>query len=88
MGSRVRRNPNVLVRRDLEGTLLLAPEQTEPFLLDRAGALIWGLLEEPCTVDDLVNDIAAGFAQQATDIAKDINVLLEHLMIVGALCVD
>lgn len=82
------RNPKVLVRRDLHGTLLLVPEQNQPLLLDAIGALIWDVLEEPTTFEVLVGDIATAFQRPTSDIAGDIIVLLEHLMIVGALCVD
>lgn len=82
------RSSKVLFRRHLGGTLLLAPEQAEPLLLDGVGALVWDLLEEPTTFEVLVGDIATAFQRPTSDIAGDINVLLEHLMIVGALCVD
>lgn len=78
----------VLVRRDLGGTLLLVPGRDEPLLLDATGALIWELLEEPTTFEELVGDISTAFQRPSSDIAGDINVLLENLMIVGALCVD
>ncbi len=84
----VRRHPEVLVRRDLGGTLLLTPQRDEPLLLEGIGALIWDLLNEPTTAQQLACDLAEGFGRPENDVARDINVLLEHLMIVGALCVD
>ena len=83
-----RRHPEVLVRRDRGGTLLLTPQRSEPLLLEGIGALIWDLLDEPTTAQRLASDLAEGFGRPEEDVARDINVLLEHLMIVGALCVD
>jgi hypothetical protein len=82
-----RRHPEVLARRDLGGTLLLTPQRSEPLLLEGIGALIWDLLNESTTAQRLASDLAEGFGRPEDDVARDINVLLEHLMIVGALCV-
>jgi len=80
-----RRRDDVLWRRSLDAVILLAANADEPLTLPDTGAIVWDLLEEPATFDELVTTLADVYNTDATTIATDITPLLEELAALGAL---
>jgi Coenzyme PQQ synthesis protein D (PqqD) len=80
-----RRRDDVLWRRSLEAVILLPAGADEPLTLPDTGAIVWDLLEEPATFDELVATLADVYNTDATTIATDITPLLTELQTRGAL---
>ena len=79
------RRDDVLWRRSLDAVILLPSGADEPVTLPDTGAIVWDLLEEPATFDDLVATLAEVYGAEAGVIAADITPLLAELQSLGAL---
>jgi hypothetical protein len=86
--SRYRQTPGTLTRRDLDGLLLLPPTAEHPLLITGVGPVVWTLLERASTLSELSEDLAELSDRPAKEFGSELSVLLEQLMIAGALCVD
>lgn len=80
-----RRRDDVLWRRSLDAVILLPSGADEPLTLPDSGAIVWDLLEEPASFDELVATLAEVYETDAATIATDITPLLEELAALGAL---
>ena len=76
----MQRQPAVLHRLFDGETVLYQPETDGVVTLDRIGSVIWELLEEPGSVDELVPDLAVAFKADAQQVRSDVIVLFEKLL--------
>jgi hypothetical protein len=81
----LRRSPRALWRRLDEGTLLAHPESAAFEELSSSGAVIWELLEEPSTTDQLIGRVANLYGTPAETVAHGVTTLLASLMDQGFL---
>jgi hypothetical protein len=65
---------------DLHGEALVYQLRTgELHHLDQIGALVWQILDEHTTVDELTSDLAAAFDADESVIRRDVEGLLDRL---------
>lgn len=76
----LRQRPDVLHRRVGDDVLVLPLDGTDPLLLDGIGALIWTLLDQAHTVDELVALLAPAADAAAGTIRVDVASFLEQLV--------
>ena len=67
-----RRREDVLWRRTLDAVILLPANADEPLTLPDTGAIVWDLLEEPTTFDELVATLAEVYNTVPDTVANDI----------------
>jgi hypothetical protein len=84
-GGRWVRRPDVLWRWVLDGVALLPPSADDPFVITGAGAALWELLEEPCSTDELVAELAALYQTDAPTVSAAVRPLLAELADRGGL---
>jgi len=77
------RNPDVLWRHTLLGTLVLAPDSDVPELLATPGDAIWEALAQPVTEAGLVDQLTELFGAEREVIATDVSALLDELRAAG-----
>ena len=82
-----RRSDAALWRRSVDAVVLLAPGADEPMVLPGTAAAVWDLLDEPTTLDGLVDALARVYAADPETIAPDVVALLARLESVGAVSV-
>jgi hypothetical protein len=73
------RNEAVLVRRTPDGLVLLPLPRRQVVTVTGAGSLLWDLLEEPRSVEQLGLLLADTFAAEPEHIARDIAPVVEDL---------
>jgi hypothetical protein len=83
-GTRVVRAPGALWRRVLDGVLVLAPGQDEPLLITPPGDVVWQLLADPITVDELTEELAELYETPAATVRADLEPVLAVLGESGA----
>jgi hypothetical protein len=76
----LRRVPGALWRRLGHGTLLAHPEGTAFEELSSSGAVIWELLQEPATADDLIGQVAILYGTSGESVADGVRALLASLV--------
>lgn len=81
----IERDPEVLWRSTLRGVLVAAPGADEPVLLTTPGDAVWDALDAPCRFADLVAGLAHRFVAGETQIAADIEPLLDELLAMGVI---
>lgn len=70
-----------VVSRFVDGkAVLLCPESYHPFRLNETGSRIWGLMDEPRRVDDLVNEIHGLYEVDREEILRDVMAFLSELL--------
>lgn len=74
-----RRNEAVLSRRTPDGLVLLPLPRRQVVTVTGAGSLLWDLLDEPRSVDQLGVLLATTFAATPESIARDITPVVEDL---------
>ncbi len=79
------RAPGVLWRRTLRGVLVAAPGEEEPLLVTAPGDVVWDLLEQPRTREELVDALARSFDAEPGRIESDLAPVLAALLERGAL---
>jgi len=82
---RVRRRPGVLWRRSLDAVVILPPGTGDTVILAGTGPVLWELLADWRTADDLVDALARLFAAPADQVRADVEPLLADLAARGAL---
>lgn len=82
--TRLVRAPGALWRRLLDGVLVLAPDQDEPLHITAPGDVVWELLAEPITVDELIEELAELYGTPAGTVSADLEPLLATLRESGA----
>ncbi len=85
MIERWRRDPAVLWRRSLDAALVLPPAADDPLTLAGTGAVLWDLLVEPTSTDDLVAALAARYRAAPSTVAADLGPVLAQLEAIGAI---
>lgn len=76
----LRQRPDVLHRQVGDDVLVLPLDGTDPLVLDDIGALIWTLLDQAHTVDELVALLAPAADAAAHTIRADVAEFLERLV--------
>lgn len=80
------KNPDIVFRRVSEGAVLLSTEDEVYFGLNEVGALIWELMEEVSTSEELLNALVARYPDvEASQIEADLTGLLDELLKAGML---
>jgi len=74
-----RRSPDVPWRRSLDAVLCLPPGASEPVTLAATGPEVWGLLERPCSLDEMASELARWHGIDAQAVARDVTPILERL---------
>lgn len=77
--SRWQRHPRALWRRSSDRIVVLAPDQTEPLLLEGTGTVIWELLEQPTGEQDLVDLLVEATTADRDVIAPEVAAFLTQL---------
>jgi hypothetical protein len=83
--SLVARDPRVLWRRSADRVVLLAPEAADPMVLDGVGAVVWELLGEPASADELIDLLAEHFERDDREVTQALEPFLAELSATGAL---
>jgi hypothetical protein len=81
--SRIARDPTARWRRCIDGVVVMAGDADEPMFLSAPGDAIWRLLEEPRTVDELIDELATEFAGDRASIADDVAAFVVDLRRAG-----
>lgn len=80
------KNPDIVFRRVSEGAVLLSTEDEVYFGLNEVGALIWELMEEVSTSEELLDALVARYPDvEAGQIEADLTGLLDELLKAGML---
>lgn len=79
--------PGTLVRRLLDGLLVLGPEMSEPLRFSTPGDVLWAMLAECCAMADLVEAWSALFGVSDSTARTDVEPVLAAWLDGGALTV-
>jgi len=80
-----RRRDDVLWRRSLDAVILMPLGAEEPVTLPDTGASVWGLLEEPATLAELVTTLTEAYDRADPSVVEhDVRTLLAELEALGA----
>jgi hypothetical protein len=82
--ARVARRDDVLWRRTFGEVLMLLPQSEEPLVLDEQGALIWDLLADSPTVDEMTQTLCDHFQTDPALIERDLLAFIDELEHLGA----
>lgn len=82
--ARWRRREDVLWRRSLDAVVVLPAGTDEPVAIAGTGAAVWDLLEEPGTLDEIVEALLERYEADAAVVSHDVVELLERLAEMGA----
>jgi len=82
---RIRRRPDVLWRRSLDAVVLLPVDAADTYTMAGTGPVLWELLAEWRTRDDLVSVLAERFDASPDVVAADLAPILTELAVRGAL---
>ncbi len=74
------RSPHVLIRSFAGETLVAAPEAGDVDRFTASAAVVWKLLEEPRTFDDLVSTLCRAYGVPAEVVAPDAGRLVQDLI--------
>ncbi len=85
---RYRRAPGTLWRRIFDEVLLFPPNATEPLSVTMPGALVWELLREPISLDELIHEVASHFDAPMEQVEDDLEALLARLVSEHAVSAD
>ena len=83
MPRRIAGDPAARWRRCLDGVVVMAGDADEPVLLKAPGDAIWQLLQEPRTVEELIDELATEFAGDRASIADDVAAFVADLQRAG-----
>jgi hypothetical protein len=86
--ARWRRRPGVLWRRSLDAVIFLGEGGGDPKTLGGGGPELWELLDEPRSVAELAELLAAGFGADPVAVAADVRATLVELERLGAVVRD
>lgn len=78
-----RRSERALWRRAGVDVVAALPESDHVHVLTGGAGAVWWALEEPGTVEALVDDLALSFDVAADALATDVRVCLEDLLAIG-----
>jgi hypothetical protein len=73
------RASDVLERQSADRLVLLPMSAPKPLLLDRPGQLVWSVLTEPITLDELSKVLSDATGTPAATIRSDVQPLLDEL---------
>jgi hypothetical protein len=76
----VRRAPGVLERRFAGEVLLTAHAREEVDRLDGTAAVVWALLDEPRSVEELVDELSEAYSVSRTEVETGLRSLLDDLL--------
>lgn len=74
-----RRRSDVVWRRSLDAVILFPPGADDAMTLTDPGAVVWDLLEQPATLDELVDTLVQLYAGDRSTIEHDLRELLVGL---------
>ena len=80
-----RRRDDALWRRSLDSVIVFPVGTDDPVTIGGSGAVVWDLLAEPATLDELVATLAEVYEGDAASIASDVADLLSQLEALGAI---
>jgi Coenzyme PQQ synthesis protein D (PqqD) len=84
-GRRIRRRPGVLWRCSLDAVVLLPPGAPDVITLAGTGPVVWQLLAEWRSADELAEMLAAAYGSTPDVVVRDLGPLLRALEVAGAL---
>lgn len=87
-GEDVYRRGDVLWRRTFDRSVLLLPTSGEFVILKATGCDLWAALEDPGSVAQLAERLAAAYGAPIEQIASDIAPVIEELTRCGAVAVS
>jgi hypothetical protein len=89
MGRRYRRNTAVEAAPLNDEAILLEPEGSNFFLLNRTSSLLWERMSEAVTAEALAREVCEAFADiSASDALRDVNNVLEEMVALKLVYVD
>lgn len=80
-----RRREDALWRRSLDAVIVFPVGADDPVTVSGSGAVVWDLLAEPATLDDLVDALVEVYDADRATIATDVAALLAQLESLAAL---
>ena len=80
-----RRSPEVLWRDSVDRVVLLPSAAATPITVDGPGQALWALLEEPKSVESLVESLASLYAVDTSTVREALDSLLVELRDIGAI---
>jgi hypothetical protein len=83
VAERWRRRDDVSWRASLDAVVVQAPSADDPTVLGGTAAVVWGLLAEPATVDELVDALVEVYGADRAVIARDVGDLIERMRTLG-----
>lgn len=81
---RLARAPGVLWRNTLGGVLISTAEDVDPMLCTSPTEVVWELLADPITMDDLCDRLAEMYHVPVAVVATDLSPMLDSLLAAGA----
>ena len=78
-GVRVRRSSDVLERTFAGEVLITNRHRGEVDRLEGTAAVVWALLDDPWSLDELIHVLADGYGADEREIERDVRVLIEEL---------
>jgi hypothetical protein len=87
-GAKVVRRGGALTAPVDEELVMLDPDQSRYYGLNEVGASIWGLLERPCTVEEICGKLTADYRVNPDVCREQVSGFLERLADAGLVDVE
>ena len=84
----IKQSPEVISRSGPFGVVILAPREIEPRLLEGSARLVWDLLSDWSTREDIAESLAKLFGEDHGVISRDIEMVIEELIATEAVVVS
>ena len=84
----IKQSPEVISRSGPFGVVILAPRDIEPRLLEGSARLVWDLLSDWSTREDIAESLAKLFGEDHGVISHDIEIVIEELIATEAVVVS
>ena len=84
----IKQSPEVISRSGPFGVVILAPRDIEPRLLEGSARLVWDLLSDWSTREDIAESLAKLFGEDHGVISRDIEMVIEELIATEAVVVS
>lgn len=82
---RLARSPAALTRTGGGRLLVLGATTDRVLTLEGTAHLVWELLAQPASIDELAADLAVAFGVEVDAVVSDLRPLVEHLLDAGVL---
>lgn len=84
----IKQSPTVISRSGPFGVVILAPKDLEPRLLEGSACLVWDLLSDWSTREDIAESLAKLFGEDHGVISRDIEMVIDELIATEAVVVS